>query len=188
MKKTFLSADALVTDSFRLAQQIYESGFCPDLIIGVLRGGAPISIAVHEYFSYQGQRARHRSIYSSSYCGIDARSETVNVEGVSNVVSEIRAGDKLLIVDDVFDTGKSIETILGVLTTEIQKTNLGDEKPDVRVATVWFKPDNNLTKIKPNYFLNTTKEWLVFPHELTGLTDAEIAEYKPAISDTLHIK
>jgi hypoxanthine phosphoribosyltransferase len=49
MKKTFIQANQLLEDSFKLAWSVYESGFRPNYIVGVWRGGAPIGIAVQNF-------------------------------------------------------------------------------------------------------------------------------------------
>ena len=48
MDKLFIKSDVLLKDSFQLAWNVYESGFKPNYIIGVWRGGAPVGIAVQE--------------------------------------------------------------------------------------------------------------------------------------------
>ena len=48
MEKYFIGADQLLEDSFNLAWNIYESGYKPNYIVGVWRGGAPVGIAVQE--------------------------------------------------------------------------------------------------------------------------------------------
>ena len=50
MNKNFITSQSLLQDSFRLAAKVYEDGFRPDFIIGIWRGGAPIGIAVQEFF------------------------------------------------------------------------------------------------------------------------------------------
>ena len=62
MKKHFIQADQLLRDSFKLAWQIYESGFKPDYIVGVWRGGAPIGIAVQEFLEVLGVSSDHLSL------------------------------------------------------------------------------------------------------------------------------
>ena len=52
--KCYITAQQLLEDSFRVAAQVYEDGFRPDFIIGIWRGGAPIGIAVQEYYDYKG--------------------------------------------------------------------------------------------------------------------------------------
>ena len=54
MDKLFIQADELLSDSFKLAWQVYESGYRPNYIIGVWRGGAPIGIAVQEFLDVLG--------------------------------------------------------------------------------------------------------------------------------------
>ena len=40
----------------------------------------------------------------------------------------------------------------------------------------------NKTKRKPDYYLHETDKWLVFPHELEGLSMQEIKDNKPEVS------
>ena len=54
---------------------------------------------------------------------------------------------------------------------------------DIRIATPWYKPSKNKTERVPNYFIHETSQWLVFPHELTGLTLEEVCRGKPEIAD-----
>ena len=54
MDKLFISADELLKDSFKLAWMIFESGFRPNYIVGVWRGGAPVGIAIQEFLIVLG--------------------------------------------------------------------------------------------------------------------------------------
>jgi hypothetical protein len=56
---------------------------------------------------------------------------------------------------------------------------------EVRVAVPYYKPSNNLSGRKPDYFLHTTEDWLVLPYELQGLTSEEIAQHKPNVAKIL---
>ena len=78
------------------------------------------------------------------------------------------------------DTGLSIQQIVNDLKTACKKNT-----PDIKVATPYFKPTKNKTERKPDFYLNETDEWLVFPHELDGLTIDEIKENKPAVRDLI---
>ena len=51
----------------------------------------------------------------------------------------------------------------------------------MRVATPWFKPGNNQTRMTPDYYIHETDKWLVFPHELKGLSEADILANKPGM-------
>ena len=64
-EKTYISADQLLDDSYRLGLQILESGFRPNFIVGVWRGGAPIGIAVQELLDYCGVETDHIAIRTS---------------------------------------------------------------------------------------------------------------------------
>ena len=62
MDKLFITADELLKDSFKLAWMIFESGFKPNYIVGVWRGGAPVGIAVQEFLSVLGLESDHVAI------------------------------------------------------------------------------------------------------------------------------
>ena len=55
--------------------------------------------------------------------------------------------------------------------------------PKIKVATPYFKPSKNKTKRKPDFYIHETEKWLVFPHELEGLSFEEIIQNKPALSE-----
>jgi hypoxanthine phosphoribosyltransferase len=180
MKKTFIQADQLLEDSFKLAWKVYESGFRPDYIVGVWRGGAPIGIAVQEFLEVLGISSDHIAIRTSHYLGIEQHNSSVKVYGLNYVIRQLESEDSLLIVDDVHDTGLSIQQIISDLKTACKKNT-----PEIKVATPYFKPSKNKTERKPDFYLHETDEWLVFPHELDGLTIDEIKENKPALKDLI---
>ncbi len=182
MEKYYITANELMDDSFRMAHTILLSGFKPDYVVGVWRGGTPVGIAVQEYLDYRGLKSDHIAIRTSSYTGIDSRNKEVRVHGLGYIVDNIKAKDKLLIVDDVFDTGFSMEAIIDELVTQC-----GQNMPqDTRVATVYYKPERNKTQRTPDYYIHENNQWLVFPHEMQGLTVEEVARYKsPVIAELL---
>ncbi len=108
MKKYFITPDDLLRDSFLLGQKIIESGFRPDFIVGIWRGGTPVGIAVQELLDYAGIATDHVAIRTSYYEGIAETAETVQVHGLGYLIRKINRDDSLLIVDDVLDSGKSI--------------------------------------------------------------------------------
>ncbi|MDA9936266.1 phosphoribosyltransferase family protein [Gammaproteobacteria bacterium] len=178
MDKLFIQADELLSDSFKLAWQVFESGYRPNYIIGVWRGGAPIGIAVQEFLDVLGVPSDHIAIRTSHYKGIDERDSQVQVYGLNYVIKQVESEDSLLIVDDVHDTGISIQKIVLDLQTACKKNT-----PEIKVATPYFKPMKNKTDRKPDFYLHETEKWLVFPHELEGLSIDEIIEFKPELSD-----
>ena len=174
--KLYISADALLADSFALATRVLASDFRPTFIAALWRGGAPIGIAVQELLEHRGVVTDHIAIRTSSYTGIDQREKTVRVHGIDYLVSRLTRDDRLLIVDDVFDSGRSLEAVHATL-----RERCGAQLPtDIRIATVYYKPSRNRSKLQPDFFVHETAAWLVFPHELQGLTEAEIRAHKPS--------
>lgn len=181
MKKRVLTARELLEDSFRLGVEILESGFEPTLIVAIWRGGTPVGMAVQEILSYCGVEADHIAIRTSSYTGVDQRG-AVAVHGLNYIIKKIRYEDRLLIVDDVFDTGNTIAAVI----QEINRRARGNSPADIRVAVPWYKPTRNETGIVPDYYLKETAEWLVFPHELDALTPEEMLAARPQLHDIIH--
>src|SRR5277367_3422275 len=112
MDKLFISANSLLRDSMELARLIVSSGFRPTFLAAMWRGGAPIGIAIQEVLEYHSIYADHIAIRTSSYTGIDTQNKTVRVHAVDYLVSHISADDELLLDDDVFDSGRSLEAVV----------------------------------------------------------------------------
>ena len=181
MSKYYISADELLLDSYKLGIKIFDSGFKPDFIVGVWRGGTPVGIAVQEILEYLGSPSDHIAIRTSSYYGIGKQNKEVKVHGLDYIIENINYEDQLLLVDDVFDSGSSIQAIVDTL----HKKSRRNTPKDIRIATPWYKPNNNKTDRVPDYYLYETDEWLVFPHELQGLTEEEIFENKSGVKELL---
>lgn len=174
--KRYISANELLEDAYQLGMNVYASGYEPTCLVGVWRGGTPVAIAVHELLDYLGVKCQHSAIRTVSYTGIQQRGE-VQVFGLEELAGSLNRSDRLLLVDDVHDTGHSIQHII-----EHLQSLCAEECPQIRVATPWFKPDANETGRTPDYYLRETEEWLVFPHELKGLSLKELRDNKPALS------
>lgn len=177
MDKIVLTAHELLKDSFELGVRILESGFEPTLIIAIWRGGTPVGMAVQEVFAYCGIDADHIAIRTSSYVGVDERS-AVAVHGLNYIIKKVCYEDRVLIVDDVFDTGHTIMAVIDELTRRAR----GNTPEDIRTAVPWYKPTRNETDIVPDYYIRETAEWLVFPHELDALTPEEMRIARPELA------
>ena len=173
--KVYISAQQLLEDSLELGKQILASDFRPNFIVGVWRGGTPVGIMVQELLDFYGVETDHISIRTSSYSGLNKRKNNVRVHGLSYLTTSMNAEDSLLLVDDVFDTGLSVSAILKKLREKSRK-NLPH---DVRVATAYYKPGKNKTDFEPDFYVHKTDDWLIFPHEMEGLSHEEIVANKP---------
>ena len=181
MKKIFLDEETLIQDSFRLGVQIFESGFRPTFIVGLWRGGSSVGIYVQECLQTLGVETNHISL-RTSYRGQPYYHETVaspdaevRVHGTQYLLESLNADDSLLLVDDVFSTGKNIDAVIKRLNHHL-KRNMPKQ---VRVATLWERPTSHKTALKPDFVQHQTEDWLVFPYEISGLTLEEIGEHKP---------
>lgn len=181
--KHHITANDLLADSFRLGWQVLNSGFAPTHIVGVWRGGAPVGIAVQELLERHGQPSDHIAIRTASYTGIDTQAPEVRVFALGHLVDTLGPDDRLLVIDDVFDSGRSIEALLRELRLRCRHNS----PREIRIATVWWKPSRNRTALQPDFFVHQTDAWLVFPHEIIGLSDDEIRRHKPAADAILRL-
>ena len=145
--KIFLDSNGLTRDSFALARRIYDSGFRPDVIIGLWRGGTPVAVAIQEFLHYLGVLLDH-----------------------------LRDAEHVLVVDDIFDSGDTIAAVKETLRPFVK---------DLRFATLYYKPARSRWPFKPDFYLKETDAWLVFPHELVGLTPDEVREKDPEVARLL---
>jgi len=182
MNERFIAADDLLRDSFQLAANIYEAGFEPDFLVGLWRGGSAVGIAVQEGLDYFGTKTDHIAI-RTSYTGAAAYSQMVNkadsirVHGLQYLLENLSAHHSLLIVDDVYSTGSSVNAVIKQLARKTRR-NLPN---DIRVGTVWYRPTEKTLRT-PEYFVHETDEWLVLPYELSGFSVDELRENRPEMS------
>ena len=191
MLKQFITSEQLLLDSYRLSMLIFNSGFRPDFIVGLWRGGSPVGIAVQDCLDYLGIKTDHISI-RTSYRGLESyqrmidNSDSIRVHGTQYLVENMNASDSLLIIDDVYSSGLNVQAVIRRLQQKCRQNMPGD----VRIAVPWVKPENNKTGRVPDYYLYETDKWLVLPYELNGLTDQEIAANKPDVqrlADSLNL-
>lgn len=169
-KKVPINPEKLYKDSFSLAKKIYQDGYHPDILVGVWRGGAVPGIIISEYMKYKGNNHFHAPIKSEAYTGIGEIDE-VELWGVDELVKEINKERyrRMLLVDDINDTGKTLGKIKAKIVSKTRET------PEVRTAVVYERSDKE-HEIKSDYVQEYKENWLVFPHELEGLSEEEVKE------------
>jgi len=179
MQKKLIAADDLLTDSFRLAAQISAAGFHPDFLVGLWRGGSAVGIAVQEGLDYIGIKTDHIAIRTSyrgasSYSEMVSKAETIRVHGLQYLLENLTSQHSLLIVDDVYSTGSSVNAVIEQLA---QKTRRNMPR-DIRIASVWYRPTDRTLRA-PDYYVHETQDWLSLPYELTGMTLTELRTCRP---------
>ena len=143
-----------------MALQIRKSGFKPDIIVGVSRGGwAPGRI-----LSDLLENTHTVNLKIEFYVGIG---KTARRPIVTQPIGDDLSGKRVLVVDDVSDTGESLKVALEHM---LEKGASG-----VKTVTIYFKPHSTF---KPDFFADSTSEWIIFPWERLEATRLIIQEAK----------
>ena len=132
--------------SRKLAGKVKRSGFKPDVLVLVLRGGAVPGRVLSDEL---GNLCLH-AMKIEFYTGLG---ETAKKPRVTQFPGVSVKGKKVLLIDDVSDTGESL--------LEAKKALKGAR--EVRIACLHFKPHS---KLKPDYFVGKTSAWIVYPWEV----------------------
>lgn len=182
MDKVFISAATMEHDAWAFAVQIHKLDEHFDWVIGITRGGAQIAIYIQEALSLLAEKTKsYATIHAYSYTGIgEAKSEVV-VRDLEPLIKEIKHGDSILVIDDVFDRGVTLNAIKQKLDRRLQKKQV-----TVKLGVLYYKPENSTVSIAPDYFFKTYNgaDWLVFPHELCGLSKTELRHKGFPIDDS----
>jgi hypoxanthine phosphoribosyltransferase len=185
MKKRIIAANDLLLDSFQLAANIYQAGFKPDFLVGLWRGGSAVGIAVQEGLDHFGVSTDHIAIRTSyrgrdSYTQMVNKSESIRVHGLQYLLENLCAEHSLLIVDDVYSSGSSVNAVIEQLKLKTRR-NLPH---DIRIASVWYRPTERTVR-PPEYFVHETSDWLVLPYELSGNSIEELREQRPELGSII---
>lgn len=186
MPKEFLSHNTVRNNALKLAHRIHTDGFIPDVIYVSLRGGAYVGNVISEYFKVvrHGQRpVFYAAVVARSYTDIHTQ-ERVMVDGWTYSPEHLRSGDKVLLVDDIFDSGRTINHLVEIVLEK------GIPREDIRVAVHDYKIRTFVPErlpIQPDYWCRRhivdspeDDTWIHYlSHELVGLSDEEVKEYFP---------
>jgi hypoxanthine phosphoribosyltransferase len=183
MDKKYIGADDLLRDSFRLAAEIHDAGFEPDFLVGLWRGGSAVGIAVQEGLEFFGVKTDHiaiRTSYSGAprYSEMVSKADQIRVHGLQYLLENLCSHHSMLIVDDVYSTGSSVQAVVDQLARKTRR-NL---PKDIRIASVWYRPTGKSLRV-PDYYVHETQDWLALPYELTGLSLEELRENRPELTD-----
>lgn len=185
MNRRFIAANELLLDSFRLAAEIHKAGFRPDFLVGLWRGGSAVGIAVQEGLDYFGVKTDHIAIRTSysgmpEYSKMVDKADLIRVHGLQYLLENLCNEHSMLIVDDVYSTGSSVNAVIG----QLRKKTRRNLPHDIRIATVWYRPTTRTIR-PPDYFVHETRDWLILPYELSGLSIDELREHKPELGDVV---
>lgn len=181
-EKVFVPYDTIRNNAVILANQIFQDGFVPDVIYVSLRGGAYMGNVISEFFKFirRGQRpVFYAAVVARSYSNIKEQDQ-VRVDGWTYSPEHLRTGDRVLVVDDIFDTGRTVNHLVEIILEK------GIPRADVRVAVHDYKTRSYVDHrqpIQPDYWCNRhdierpeDDTWIHYlSHELIGLTREEIS-------------
>jgi len=140
--------DQIYNILLNLADKIRKDEFDPDVIVGVSRGGWPPARVLSDLLD----NPNLANIRVKFYLGV---AETKEEPKLTQPVSIAVVGKKVLVVDEVADTGESLKLV---------KEHIINEGADeVKIVTVYYKP---WSIIVPDYFGKETRSWIVFPWEI----------------------
>jgi hypoxanthine phosphoribosyltransferase len=181
MKKEFLPYDTVRNNALKLASRIYHDNFIPDVIYVSLRGGAYLGNVISEYFKIVrkgGRPVYYAAVVARSYSDV-RHQERISVEGWTYAPEHLRTGDRVLLVDDIFDSGKTINYLSDIILAK------GIPRHDLKVAVhdyKFFYDKQEQLPIQPDYWcrrhdLSVGEEdiWVHYmSHELVGLSSDEL--------------
>jgi len=186
--KEFLPYETVRNNGLKLAHKIYmEDGFVPDVIYASLRGGAYMANIISEYYKVALKNHKpvlYAAVVARSYTDVKQQS-AVRIDGWTYSPDYLRQGDKILLVDDIYDSGRTLNYLVGVLLEN------GVPRENIKVVVHDYKVYSWKEKlpIQPDYWcrrfdINKPEEnqWINYnSHELVGLTEDELEEnfYKP---------
>ncbi|MCX8195470.1 MAG: phosphoribosyltransferase family protein [Acidilobaceae archaeon] len=141
----FLSWEEVVRASSVVAERVRESRYVPEVIVGILRGGAVPAIVIADMLGVEDVGVIEVKLYTAP----NARRERPFLR--QPLLLDVK--DKnVLIVDDVSDTGLTLQLALDYIEHHLPA--------GVKTATLYVKP---WTRLVPDYYAESTDSWLVFP-------------------------
>ena len=146
IERETMTWEELGTGARRLAETIRDDGWIPDLMLGIARGGLLLTGAL----AYALDVKNTYTMNVEFYTGIDERLEVPMIlPPVPDLIDLAEA--KLLIVDDVADTG---------LTLALVKDFCAGKVAETRVAVLYQKPHS---VVSCEYVWRETDRWINFP-------------------------
>ena len=182
--KDFLPYDVIRNDALKLVHKIYaEDHFVPDVIYTSLRGGAYLANIFSEYYKIalkDHKPVLFAAVVAHSYTDI-RQHDSVRIDGWTYSPEHLRVGDKIMLVDDIYDSGRTLNYLVQILLEK------GIPREDIKVVVHDYKVYKYKEQgpIKPDYWSHEyiiekpeDNNWINYmSHEMVGLTPEELEEY-----------
>ncbi len=148
-KKRYLGPKEYIGYMSKLCEKVKKTGYNPDVVLAIMNGGYYPAKFISDALnipmlkigikSYNGQQKGNTVVYS-------------DIDG------DIRKYNKILVVDDLAETGKTIKETLRILENKMK-----EKEYEVKTATIFLKPQSEIKNI---INVEVTNEWIVFPYEV----------------------
>jgi len=143
-----------------LADRVRKANFKPDVIVGVSRGGWPPARIISDLL----ENPELANVKAEFYLGVaKTKGEAVITQPVSTSVK----GKRVLVVDEVADTGKSLRLVQSHLKEQ--------GATEVKILTIYYKP---WSVVVPDWYGKETSRWIVFPWERKETVRQILKQYK----------
>lgn len=174
--------------ALKLCYKMYtEDHFVPDVIYDSLRGGAYMANVMSEFYKLIALKKNttpvfYAAVVARSYSEVKCHAGHVDIDGWTYSPNKLKKGQKILIVDDIFDTGMTVNALVKTVM------EAGIPREDIKVAVYDYKvplyKKEEPLPVQPDYYcrkhvLNCKKDeqWIHYTcHEFIGLSDSEIDE------------
>lgn len=130
-----------------LGDMVKKSGFKPDVIVGIARGGWPPARVLSDFLD----NPNIANVRVEFYLDIH---KTIKEPVITQPISVTVKGKKILLADDVADSGKSLKLVYDRLVER--------GASEIKVATLYYKP---WSTFKPDFYSRETEAWIIFPWE-----------------------
>ncbi|UTC61495.1 phosphoribosyltransferase [Treponema sp. OMZ 787] len=181
--KEFLNYNTVRDNGLILARKMYDEGYIPDVIYASMRGGAYLANVISEFFkiAYKNEKKiLYSTVVAHSYSGVHNNSEVV-LDGWTLHPSKLPADSLILLVDDIFDSGATINYLVSDLIKQ------GLKRDNIKIAVhdyKYFHDKKEQYEYHPDYWcrkhdIYTEKDnlWIHYmSHELVGLSGSELEE------------
>jgi hypoxanthine phosphoribosyltransferase len=140
-------------DIVRLYKKIKGDNYKPDIIVAIARGGWVVGRIISDLLEVNQVTDLHITFYTNVYSTLK---EPIILEGIGKDIKN----KKILVVDDVSDTGESLIKAIDYLRSFNPLI--------IKTATVYIKP---WTKFIPDYYIKSIDKWIIYPYEVKETID-----------------
>lgn len=147
MKEMAMSWEEAENAVIQIAEKIKSSGFQPDIIIGISRGGLVPARILSDIIGNHELYVMRIGFYT----GVG---KTAKEPKILQDISIDVYGKKILIIDDIADTGGSFRTAVA----HLESRGAGE----IKTASLHMKP---ASAFRPDFFIHVTDAWIIYPWE-----------------------